>query len=91
MATPVFKGMTRPVSFGGLPMTYIVMLIMVVAGGFAVTLSFIYLIVSAAIGYGALRVLASYDARFFDVLFTVLAKTPFTASFLKGKGVIYHA
>ncbi|KPB00619.1 VirB3 family type IV secretion system protein [Ahrensia marina] len=91
MNTPLFKGLTRPVSLMGLPMTYVIILMLVVVGGFIATLSLIYFGVSAIVGYIALRLLAAYDSRIFDVIFTVIRVTPFTASYFKGKGVIYGA
>ena len=91
MATPLFKGLTRAVSLMGLPMTYVVALMMVVVGGFIATLSIIYLVVSAIVGYATLRILAAYDPRIFDVIFTVIRVTPLSSSWFKGKGVIYGA
>lgn len=75
----------------GLPMTYVIVLMMVVVGGFIGTLSLIYFFVSAFAGYIALRLLAAYDARIFDVIFIVLRVTPLTASWFKQKGVTYGA
>ena len=75
----------------GLPMTYVVALMMVVVGGFIATLSIIYLVVSAIVGYATLRILAAYDPRIFDVIFTVIRVTPLSSSWFKGKGVIYGA
>lgn len=91
MATPLFKGLTRPVSLMGLPMTYVIVLMLVVVGGFIGTLSLIYFVVSAFVGYIALRLLAAYDPRIFDVIFIVLRTTPLAASWFKGKGVTYGA
>ena len=91
MSTPVFKGLTRPVSLMGLPMTYVIILLLVVVGGFIATLSLVYFGASAIVGYTALRLLAAYDPRIFDVIFTVLRVTPLTASLFKGKGVTYGA
>ena len=91
MATPLFKGLTRPVSLMGLPMTYVIILMLVVVGAFIATLSLIYFGVSAIAGYVALRLLAAYDPRIFDVIFTVLRVTPLTLSWFKGKGVTYGA
>ena len=91
MATPLFKGLTRPVSPMGLPMTYVIILMLVVVGGFIATLSLIYFGMSAIIGYIALRLLAAYDPRIFDVIFTVLRVTPLTSSWFKKKGVTYGA
>lgn len=91
MATPLFKGLTRPVSLMGLPMTYVIVLMMVVVGGFIGTLSLTYFFVSVFSGYITLRLLAAYDARIFDVIFIVLRVTPLTVSWFKQKGVTYGA
>jgi len=91
MATPLFKGLTRPVSLMGLPMTYVIVLMLVVVGGFIASLSLIYFFGSSIVGYVALRLLAAYDPRIFDVIFVVLRVTPLTSSWLKGKGIIYGA
>lgn len=74
----------------GLPMTYVVVLIMVSMGGFFATLSFVYFIVSAIVSYTLLRGLASKDLRLMDVVLTVLQKTPLKASQLAGRGVTYR-
>ena len=89
--TPVFKGLTRPVSMMGLPMTYVVVLLLVAIGGFIATLSILYLIVSGAVGYAALRALAAWDARLLDVAVTVLRVTQLTRSLIQGRGVTYGA
>lgn len=89
MATPLFKGLTRPVSLMGLPMTYVIVLMLVVVGGFIASLSLIYFFCSTIFGYVALRLLAAYDPRIFDVMFIVLRATPLTSSWFKGKGVTY--
>ena len=89
--TPIFKGLTRPVSMMGLPMTYVVVLLLVSIGGFIATLSILYLLASAAIGYAGLRALAAWDARLLDVAFTVLRATPITRSLIQGRGVTYGA
>ena len=91
MRNPCFLALTRPVSMAGLPMTYLVLLFGIVIGGFIATLSVLWLLSSAALGYAALRALANYDARFLDVIFVTLAKTPPTPSWFKGLGVIYRA
>ena len=90
-STPVFRGLTRPVSMMGLPMTYVVVLLLVAIGGFIATLSILYLIVSGAVGYAALRALAAWDARLLDVAVTVLRATPLTRSLIQGRGVTYGA
>lgn len=91
MQSPCFKALTRPVSFAGLPFKYLVLLLALVIGGFIATLSFVYLVVSAVVGYTALRLLAAYDPMIADVLFTAMAKTPVPPCYFKGKGIIYRA
>lgn len=91
MSTPCFMALTRPVAVMGLPLTYVVVLAFLVVGGFIATKSFLWLIASAVIGYGALRALAAYEPRIFDVVFTSLHRTPLPPSWFKGKGVVYRA
>ena len=91
MTSPCFQALTRPVSMMGLPLTYVVLLAMAVMGGFIATLSFVYLAASAVLGYAALRALAAWDPRIFDVIFTSLRRTPLPAAWLRGKGVVYRA
>lgn len=90
-ATPVFKGLTRPVSLMGLPMTYVIVLMVTCVGGFIATLSILYLVVSLTVGYAGLRALAAWDARLLDVAFTVLRVTPPTEETFQGRGVTYGA
>lgn len=90
-AAPCFQALTRPVSWMGLPFSYVVVLALLTFGGFIATLSFVYLIVSGAVGYSALRALAVWDSRFFDVIFTSLSRTPLSVAFFKGREVIYRA
>ena len=90
-STPLFKGLTRPVSLLGLPMTYVVLLMFVVIGGFIATLSIAWLIGSGIVGYAGLRALATWDARILDVTFVVLRATPITRSLIKSRGVTYDA
>ena len=87
--TPLFLALTRPVSVMGLPMTYVVLLFLVVIGGFVATLSVIYIVSSGAIGYIGLRLLAAYDPRFFDVVFVSLSRTPLPARWFAGRGISY--
>lgn len=91
MSAPCFQALTRPVSFLGLPLTYVVLLAMATLGGFIATLSFVYLAGSAILGYAALRALAGWDARFFDVLFVSLARTPMTRAWFTGAEITYRA
>ena len=91
MKTPCFTALTRPISLMGLPMTYVVMLMILSLGGFIATLSFLWLLASAAGGYILLRLLAAFDPRLFDVIFVSLSRTPLPASWVKGKGIVYRA
>ena len=91
MSTPCFQALTRPVSLFGLPLNYVVILMVVVLGGFIATLSFLYLGVSAIVSYAALRALAAWDPRIFDVVFISLRRTPITAGWIRGKGLTYRA
>ncbi|MCB0059798.1 MAG: VirB3 family type IV secretion system protein [Caldilineaceae bacterium] len=89
-ATPLFVGLTRPVSVAGLPMMYCVVLMAVVVGGFIATLSVIYLGASAVLGYVGLRLLAAHDPRFFDVIIVALRKTPLPPRYYRGRGISYY-
>lgn len=91
MRTPCFIALTRPVSAMGLPMSCVVVLAMLVMGGFIASGSFLWFGLSALIGYVALRTLAAFDPRFFDVLLVSFQRTPLTPGWFKGKGVIYRA
>ena len=46
---------------------------------------------SAVLGYAALRALAAWDPRIFDVIFTSLRRTPLPAAWLRGRGIVYRA
>ena len=91
LGAPCFQALTRPVSMMGLPLTYVVLLAMAVMGGFIATLSFAYFMMSAVLGYAALRALAAWDPRIFDVIFTSLRRTPLPAAWLRGRGIVYRA
>ena len=91
MRNPCFLALTRPVSFAGLPMIYLTILLMVSIGGFIATLSIVWMLGSAVVGYVALRALANYDPRYLDVIFVALSRTPLPPSWFKGKGMIYRA
>ncbi len=90
-AASCFQALTRPVSMMGLPLTYVIILAMLVMGGFIATLSFVYLTGSAVVGHAALRALAVWDPRIFDVILTSLRRTPLPAAWLRGKGIVYCA
>lgn len=91
MRNSCFLALTRPVSIAGLPMTYVMILFGVVVGGFIATLSLVWLGTSAAVGYAALRALASHDPRLINVILVSLARTPPPPSWLQGRGMIYRA
>lgn len=91
VAAPCFQALTRPVALMGLPLTYVVVLAMTVLGGFIATLSFVWLVGSAGLGYAALRALAAWDPRVFDVILISLRRTPLPSAWLSGKGVVYRA
>ncbi|MGY3116210.1 type IV secretion system protein VirB3 [Bradyrhizobium sp. S3.14.4] len=88
--TPVFLGLTREVTFAGLPVMHLVFVIWVVMLGFVVTKSFVYLAVMGTVCYGVLRTLAAYDPKLIGVIIATLQSTPLTHSLLKGDGVVYR-
>ncbi len=90
MNAPCFQALTRPVSVAGLPLTYVIILVMTVLGGFIATLSFVYFLCAALFGYAGLRALAAWDPRIFDVILTSLVRTPLPAAWFRGKGIIYR-
>lgn len=75
----------------GLPLTYVIILVMTVMGGFIATLSFVWFAGSALLGYAGLRALAAWDARIFDVILVSLSRTPLPVAWFKGKGIVYRA
>ncbi len=87
----IFLGLTRPPTFGGLPLTYVIVLMMVCVGGFIATSSFIYLVVSGAVGYGVMRFTASKDVQLLDAWMVILRETPPRPSQFQGRGVTYRA
>jgi type IV secretion system protein VirB3 len=91
VSAPCFKALTRPVALMGLPLSYVVILAMTSLGGFIATLSFLYLGASATLGYLALRALAAWDARYFDVVLVSLARTPPPRAWFKGRELVYRA
>ena len=91
MRNQCFLALTRPVSIAGLPLNYVVILFLTTVGGFILTLSPIWLVVSGSVGYVALRALANHDPRLFDVVFVALSKTPPPPSYFQGRGMIYRA
>ena len=72
-------------------MMYLVVLIGIVMIGFILTGSFLYFIISAGVGYAALRALAAYDPKIIDVVIATLRSTRMSPSILRGEGVVYRA
>jgi type IV secretion system protein VirB3 len=89
--TPVFIGLTREVTFAGLPIMYLVTLIVFVILGFIITQSFIYLVAAGAVGYTGLRGLAAYDPKIISVFVTVMQRTRMSPALLRRAGVVYRA
>lgn len=89
--TPLFIGLTREVSFAGLPIMYLVVLIVVVMLGFIMSGSFLYLIISGGTGYTALRGLAAYDPKIINVFIATVQQTRMSPALLRGEGVVYRA
>jgi type IV secretion system protein VirB3 len=89
--TPLFIGLTREVSFAGLPIMYLVVLIVVVMLGFIMTGSFLYLVVTGGLGYTALRALAAYDPKIIGVFIATVQQTRMSPALLRGGGLVYRA
>ncbi|MBX5242780.1 VirB3 family type IV secretion system protein [Rhizobium sp. NLR22b] len=89
--TPLFIGLTREVSFAGLPIMYLVVLIGVVMLGFIITRSFLYLVITGGVGYVALRGLAAYDPKIISVFIAAVKQTRMSPALLRGEGLVYRA
>ena len=89
--TNLFIGLTRSVTFAGLPMMYLSLLIGVSMLGFIMTTSFLYLATTGSVGYGLLRALAAYDPRLIDVVLVALRSTPMNTDVFAKAGVTYRA
>jgi type IV secretion system protein VirB3 len=89
--TPLFIGLTREVTFAGLPIMYLVVLIMFVMLGFIMTGSFTYLLISGGGGYVSLRALAAYDPKIINVFIATVQKTRMSPELLRGEGLVYRA
>lgn len=89
--TPLFIGLTREVSFAGLPIMYLVVLIVVTMLGFILTRSFIYLIGTGGVGYALLRALAAYDPKIINVFIATVQQTRMSPALLQGKRLVYRA
>jgi type IV secretion system protein VirB3 len=89
--TPLFIGLTRPASYAGLPVAYVVFATVVVMIIFMVTKSMTFLVVGGLSTYAFLRMLAAYDPRIIEVWMTTIQRTPLSASLVTGYGVTYRA
>ena len=89
--TPLFIGLTREVSFAGLPIMYLVLLIIFAMLGFILTGSLTYLIVTGGVGYTALRGLAAYDPKIIGVFIATVQQTRMSPALLRGEGLVYRA
>ncbi|NEJ25852.1 hypothetical protein GR247_38155 [Rhizobium leguminosarum] len=89
--TTLFIGLTREVAFAGLPIMPLVVLIWVVMLGFIFTKSFLYLVTTVTIGYGALHALAAYDPKAIDVFISTVQCTRISPGLLRGEGMMYRA
>lgn len=91
VSTPLFLGLTRQVSFAGLPVSYLSVLIGIVMLGFIITGSFSFLVGAGGVGYAVLRALAAYDPKIIDVCLITLQRTQMSAALWRGDGVVYRA
>jgi type IV secretory pathway VirB3-like protein len=89
--TTLFIGLTREVTFAGLPIMYLVLLICFVMLGFFFTGSFIYLTVISGVGYVTLRALAAYDPKIINVFIATTKSTRMNTNFFKAEGIVYRA
>ena len=89
--TPLFIGLTRDVTFAGLPILYLIVLMMITMLGFILTGSFIYLLSTSGCGYIALRGLAAYDPKIIGVFICAMQQTQMSPALLRGEGLVYRA
>ena len=89
--TPLFIGLTREVSFAGLPIMYLVVLITIVMLGFIMSGSFLFLLGAGGLGYVALRALAAYDPKIINVFIATVQQTRMSPELLRGEGLVYRA
>lgn len=89
--TPLFIGLTREVTFAGLPIMYLVVLITVTMLGFIAFGSFFYLLVTGGFGYVALRGLAAYDPKIIAVFIATVQQTRMHPGIFTGEGLVYRA
>lgn len=89
--TPLFIGLTREVTFAGLPIMYLVVLITVTILGFIMFQSFLYLVLMGGVGYTALRGLAAYDPKIINVFINTVQQTRMHPCLFTGEGLVYRA
>jgi type IV secretory pathway VirB3-like protein len=89
--TILFIGLTRPVTFAGLPILYLMLLLVGTMLGFILTKSFLYLILTPGIGYPVLRALSAFDPKVMDVFFVVMRSTRMAPGLFSKSGVNYRA
>lgn len=89
--TPLFIGLTREVSFAGLPIMYLVLLIIFVMLGFIFSRSFLFLITAGVVGYVGLRGVAAYDPKIIDVFIATVKQTRVSPALLRGERLVYRA
>jgi type IV secretion system protein VirB3 len=79
------------VSFAGLPITYLIVLITVIMLVFIISRSFTFLLIGGLGGYAALRGLAAYDPKIIDVFIASMQRTRMNPALLRGGGLVYRA
>ena len=89
--TPIFNGLTRDVTIGGLPTMYIVILLMMTMFPLVILQSIVITVVVAGIGYPALRAVVSYDPKMITVFITATQTTSLKLGSLNEKGFTYRA
>lgn len=89
--TPLFVGLTREVTFAGLPIMYLVVLITVTILGFIISQSFSFLLSSGGIGYATLRGLAAYDPKIIGVFIATMQQTRIHPGQFTSHGLVYRA
>lgn len=87
---PLFRGLTRPAMYGGVPLPWYSVVFLLG------TTSFLILPWKIALGtvvaaYGLLFLVAQVEPKFFEILWVVLKKTPRTKNKSKHGGHLYRA
>ena len=89
--TTLFIGLTREVTFAGLPLNFLISLIGITMFGFILTTSIVYLIGVGGSGYLVLRTLAAFDSKIIGVIFATLKSTMMSHALFTKEGLTYHA